>query len=69
MNRIKLHPAITFQLRNAEMKVVQINAVADHLAALMAEAHGKEWKVDVSHEDGAEFILIRPKLKRERADR
>lgn len=58
-----LSPAIITQIANAGIKIIQIEAVASHLAELMAAAHGDDWEVCTSHKAGAEFILIKPKME------
>ncbi|MDM9629521.1 hypothetical protein QTL95_26920 [Rhizobium sp. S152] len=52
------------QVRNARIGVEQIEAVSTHLAQLMHNFHGNlsghGWEICVSHEVGAEMILIKP---------
>lgn len=37
-------------------KHAEVQAAADHLAAIMAEIHGGDWRVSIDH--GNTFILI-----------
>lgn len=48
----------------SQFKAVEIHARL--LGEYMGELHGGSWEVDVDHAAG--FILIRPSLKRERAE-
>jgi len=56
----KLHPMIAQQIANAGIRLAQIDAVAAHLADLMREAHGREFRIQVEHEVG--LIVIARKL-------
>ncbi|MGE0284076.1 MAG: hypothetical protein AB7P20_26155 [Rhizobiaceae bacterium] len=45
-----------------------IQELAQSLAANLSEFHGQEFKVCANHDQGVEFILIRPVLAHERAE-
>ena len=66
---INLPSAITSQIQGAAILTARIEAVTKHLAQLMDELHGDECKYDVSHEAGAEFIMLSPGMKRGRSSR
>lgn len=56
--------SITAQVRNADIRAQQIEAVARHLAQLMDNLHGEECRFTISHEAGEEFIGISPGMKK-----
>jgi len=55
----KLHPSITAQFANAEIRAVQVEAVANHLASLMKEIHGGNWRVQIDHEVGLVMVVVK----------
>jgi len=61
----KLHPMIVQAVTNADLRREQIDAVAAHLANLMKEVHGGEWRIQTEHELG--FIVIAMKPSRARS--
>lgn len=61
--RTNLPASITAQFCNAEILTAQIKAVATQLVDLMEELHGGTCRLDISHEAGAELILLRPRVK------
>ncbi|WP_413710655.1 hypothetical protein [Rhizobium sp. Rhizsp82] len=61
----KLHPMIVQAATNADLRRVQIDAVAAHLADLMREVHGGDWRIQAEHE--LHFIVVAMKPSRARS--
>lgn len=56
MSTKTLPTSLTVQFANADIRMVQIEAVAKHLAILMEEVHGGSWRVQIDHEN--EFLMV-----------
>ncbi len=54
----QVRPLVASQVATAKLLTIQIEVAARHLARLMDELHGEEFKFSVNHVAGAEFILI-----------
>jgi hypothetical protein len=54
-----LHPMIATQLRNAQVRAGQIEAVAEHLAGLMQAVHGGKWHTHIDHNGGLVAVAQR----------
>ncbi len=55
-----VHPMIATAAANAGIRMAQIEAVANHLADLMRQAHGGRWRVQIEHEHGFVMVAERP---------
>jgi hypothetical protein len=59
-----LPASITDQFTNVALLAAEIDATAKHLAQLFERLHGEKCRYMVSHEAGAEVIVISPGIKR-----
>jgi hypothetical protein len=51
---------------NADRLKRSVEVLADTLAARMAEIHGRDYRINIDHTPGIEFVVVVPNLRPEK---
>lgn len=62
-----LHPDIPRQLGGGKDLISEVERLANELASLMQEIHGRIWRIQIEHSDDVAFVMVVPRLDKRRA--
>jgi hypothetical protein len=62
-----LPPSLSSLSATAKVATDEVRQVADYLAFLMEEIHGRSWRVHIEHEENVAFVMVVPRNDKRRA--